>query len=58
MLQAGKTPLEWNILSEKTGIFVERILELVKLSDLVRIPGVKGIRARLYFHAGLETPRN
>ena len=24
------------------------ILELVKLSDLARIPGVKGVRARLY----------
>jgi len=27
----------------------------VKLSDLARIPGVKGIRARLYYDAGVDT---
>jgi hypothetical protein len=27
----------------------------VQLSDLARIPGVKRIRARLYFDAGLDT---
>jgi hypothetical protein len=31
------------------------ILELVKLSDLARIQGVKGIRARLYYDAGVDT---
>ena len=31
------------------------ILELVKLSDLARIPGVKGVRARLYCDAGVDT---
>lgn len=30
-------------------------LELVKLSDLSRIPGVKGVRARLYYDAGVDT---
>jgi len=34
---------------------LETVLELVKLSDLARIPGVKGIRARLYVDAGLDT---
>ncbi len=29
------------------------ILELVRLSDLARLPGVKGIRARLYYEAGV-----
>lgn len=33
----------------------ETILELVKLSDLARIPGLKKVRARLYFDAGLDT---
>jgi predicted RecB family nuclease len=31
------------------------VLELVKLSDLSRLPGVKGIRARLYYDAGVDT---
>ncbi|MDH5596160.1 MAG: DUF4332 domain-containing protein, partial [Candidatus Bathyarchaeota archaeon] len=30
-------------------------LEFVKLSDLARILGIKGIRARLYFDAGVDT---
>jgi hypothetical protein len=30
-------------------------MEFVKLSDLARIPGVKGIRARLYVDAGIDT---
>ncbi len=30
------------------------MLELVKLSDLARLPGVKGIRARLYYAAGVD----
>jgi len=30
-------------------------VEIVKLSDLARIPGVKGVRARLYHDAGLDT---
>jgi hypothetical protein len=32
------------------------ILELVKLSDLSRLGAVKGVRARLYYDAGLDTP--
>ncbi len=44
-----------NILSEKMGIAVLKILELVKPSYLTRITRVKGIRSRLYFEAGLET---
>lgn len=31
------------------------ILEVVQLSELARIPGIKGIRARLYHDAGLDT---
>jgi hypothetical protein len=30
------------------------VLELVKLSDLARIPGLKNIRARLYYDAGVD----
>lgn len=30
-------------------------MEFVKLSDLARNPGVKGVRARLYYDAGIDT---
>jgi hypothetical protein len=55
MLTAGKTPKKRQELSTKTGIPAEAILELVKLSDLTRIFGVKSIRARLYYDAGVDT---
>lgn len=55
MLETGKTRVSRQNLSEKTGIPLEAILEFVKLSDLARIPGIKGIRARLYFDAGVDT---
>ena len=55
MLDAGKTKTEREKLAEETGVRVEYILELVKLSNLARIPGVKQVRARLYYDAGLDT---
>lgn len=55
MLEAGKTRRKREELSTKTGIPAEAILELVKLSDLTRIFGVKSIRARLYYDAGVDT---
>lgn len=55
MLEVGRTPSGRQELSEKTGVPQDAILELVKLSDLARIPGVKGIRARLYYDAGVDT---
>jgi len=55
MLSAGKTPADRVNLACQTGIPEEAILELVKLSDLARIPGIKGIRARLYVDAGIGT---
>ena len=42
-------------LSKITDIPLDNILELVKLSDLARIPGIKKVRARLYYEAGLDT---
>lgn len=57
MRQAGKTPQARQWLAEKTGVAPEAILELVKLSDLARIQGLKGIRARLYYDAGAQTPQ-
>jgi len=55
MLQAGRTPGDRQELATRTGVPLETILELVKLSDLARLPGVKGIRARLYLDAGVDT---
>jgi hypothetical protein len=56
MLEAGRTPAGRQELAARTGIPGQAILELVKLSDLARIFGVKGIRARLYLDAGVDTP--
>ncbi|MDO8122788.1 MAG: DUF4332 domain-containing protein [Candidatus Hermodarchaeota archaeon] len=55
MRTRGRTPDQRRELSIKTDIPEEIILELVKLSDLARLPGVKGIRARLYYNAGIDT---
>jgi hypothetical protein len=55
MREAGRTPDSRQELSEKARIPIEAVLEFVKLSDLARIPGLKGIRARLYHDAGVDT---
>jgi hypothetical protein len=55
MRTRGRTPDQRRELSTKADIPEEVILELVKLSDLARLPGVKGIRARLYYNAGIDT---
>jgi predicted flap endonuclease-1-like 5' DNA nuclease len=55
MLEAGRTSAGRQELATKTGVPLEAILELVKLSDLARLSGVKGIRARLYYDAGVDT---
>lgn len=55
MLDAGRTPAMRRELAERADVPVEVILELVKLSDLARLSGVKGVRARLYYQAGADT---
>ena len=55
MLKAGRTEVDRQSLSKKTGVPVQAVLEFVKLSDLARIPGVKGVRGRLYYDAGVDT---
>jgi predicted RecB family nuclease len=55
MLIAGKTPQARADLARQANLPQEVVLELVKLSDLSRLPGVKGIRARLYVDAGVDT---
>jgi len=56
MLERGKTPHDRRGLSKNTGVPLESILELVKLSDLSRLGAIKGVRARLYLDAGVDTP--
>ena len=55
MLEAGPSPADRRRLSDQIGVPLSAILELVKLSDLSRIQGIAGIRARLYHDAGLDT---
>jgi hypothetical protein len=55
LLEMGQTAELRAVLSEKTCIPVEAVVEMVRLSDLARLPGVKGIRARLYYDAGVDS---
>jgi hypothetical protein len=55
MIKRGATSQDREELAKRTGVPIDAILEFVKLSDLARIPGVKGIRARLYVDAGVDT---
>ena len=55
MLDHGKTRNQRDVLSQRTGIPSEILLELVKLSDLARIGGLKKKRARLFYDAGFDT---
>ena len=55
MLFAGLNKQKRKALSLNTGIPLDDILELVKLSDQARIGGHKKVRARLYHEAGLDT---
>ena len=55
LLAAGATAPQRRELAQQSGIPEEVILQLVRLSDLARLPGVKGIRARLYYDAGVQS---
>ncbi|MEJ2758041.1 MAG: DUF4332 domain-containing protein [Anaerolineales bacterium] len=55
MLKAGKTKALRQKLAGETSLTEEGIVELVRLSDLARIPGIKSIRARLYLDAGINS---
>jgi hypothetical protein len=55
LLEAAKTPQRRSELSTSSKVPAETIMEFAKLANLCRIPGVKGIRARLYFDAGVDT---
>lgn len=55
MLAAGATPAARQQLAAEIGVPTATILELVKLSDLSRLDGLKSVRARLYYDAGADT---
>ncbi|MFX0122578.1 MAG: DUF4332 domain-containing protein [Candidatus Hodarchaeota archaeon] len=55
LLEKGRTPIERKKLAKKSGIPIDYILELVKLSNLARIGGLKKKRARLFYDAGFDT---
>jgi hypothetical protein len=55
LLKAGGKTEDRKKLSQQTGIPEPKIVEYVKLADLARIPGVKGIRARLYYDSGIDS---
>jgi hypothetical protein len=55
MLKRGRTAQDREELAKLSDVPLDAILDLVKLSDLARIPGVKGIRARLYVDAGVDS---
>jgi hypothetical protein len=53
MIEAAFTPELRESLSQRTGIEIHKIIENLKLSDLSRLKGMKGVRARLYYEAGV-----
>ena len=55
LLEAGRTDKLRRGLSQELGIPLDVVVELVKMSDLARIFGLKAIRARLYHDAGVDT---
>ena len=54
LLKVSGTKEDWQNLAEKSGASHEAILELVKLSNLSRLPGLKKVRGRLFYEAGLD----
>jgi replicative superfamily II helicase len=55
LLQSGSTPNSRLELSQKTGIHLEEITELVKIADLCRISDIKGVRVRLLYDTGFDS---
>ena len=55
LLEAGRTREKREELSRRSGVPLERVLELVKLADLTRIVDIKGLRVRLLYEAGVDT---
>lgn len=54
-LAAGATRQARVDLADRADVPEQAVLEIIKLADLARIPGMKGIRTRLYHDAGVDT---
>ncbi len=54
MLKICTTDKERKTISRQTKIPLKDIVEIVKLSDLARMTAVRGVRARLYYDAGID----
>lgn len=55
LLAAAATRAERTALAGLAAVDLESLEELVRLSDLARIQGLKSIRARLYYDAGIRS---
>ncbi len=55
MIEKGSTSIERKELANQSGVPPDYILELVKLSNLARIWGLKKKRTRLFYDAGFDT---
>ena len=55
LLYSGLTEADRKEIAEQTNLSNEVITKLVKLANLARIPGVKKVRAKLFYEAGLDT---
>jgi hypothetical protein len=55
LLETCKTKRDREKLAEQSGTENDSILELVKMSNLSRLPGLKNVRCRLYYEGGLDT---
>ncbi len=56
MIESGKDKKKRNTLSNKTKVPYSVILELTKISDLIRLGYIKEKLSRLYYNAGVQTP--
>jgi hypothetical protein len=54
-LRAANTPEKLAAIVEQSGASRVSVLELFKLSQLARLPGLKKVRGRLFYEAGLDT---
>ena len=57
MIEEGKTKKKRDNLSNKAEVPYSVILELTKISDLVSLGYIKEKLSRLYYNAGIQTPK-
>ena len=55
LLRKGSTPENRRALVRSSGAPLDSISELFKLSQLSRLPGLKKVRGRLFYEAGLDS---